>query len=226
MSATILKTRFLTRPLVIPGDKAWPADLSGLYERLKQDLSVEIPAGLGSLVIGPTQPEDVNTIWWRLSPAGNFMGIFVYVKGVWQNVSPPIGTITWRKGRPDQFTTGTDGWWTCDGEDGTFDLKQYFLTSDNSPITGGSANKTFPAFWAQLSSLLTTYHDATDTPTFVGTTVAEAAAYALALHEKSDNLFEALYAFMHAADECGCNDDYDASKVIAFLVEYKGVQNA
>lgn len=220
---TKLAGKLLTRPLVLPGEKAWPADLAAFYERLKQDLSIELPAGMGNLVVGAVQPTDIQTVWFRLSPAGNFVGIYVFLKGVWQNVALPIGTITWRKGRPDQFTNGLDGWWVADGTHGTNDLRELFRTQSGSAVTGGSANKTFTAFWATLYGLVTTYHDSTDVPAFAGTTAAEAAAYAKALRDQIDPVLEGLYTFMHAASECDCADTYDSTTVIAFLVEYKGV---
>jgi len=223
--STSLRTRLLTRPLVFPGEKAWPADLADLYDRLKSDVSVDLPAGMGNLYIGPVQPQDVNTVWFKLSPAGNFTGIMVFVKGVWQDVSVPVGTITWRKGRPDLFTNGSDGWFVCDGTRGTNDFRSMFRTSNGNPVTGGSANKTFEVFWENFKGLLKTFTDATDA-SFTGTTVAEAAAYGKTLHDKVAAVLDGMTDYMTKADECTCNDSYDASLVLAFLVEFKGVQNA
>lgn len=211
-----------TRPLVLPGERAWPDNLADLYERLKRDVKVEIPVGTGNTVVGPMQPEDVNTIWFRLTPAGNFAGVWIFLKGQWVDVSIPIGTITWRLGRPDQFQNGKDGWWVCDGENGTLNLLQVFRTVDGSPITGGSADKTFEVFWSTLKGLLTTFAAVTP-PTFSGATAAEAAAHATTLHTPVAAVLDGMESYMKAADECQCASNYDATKVIAFLVEFKGV---
>lgn len=219
---TKLAADITTRPLLLEGEKAWPANLADLYERLKQDVAIHIPAGTGNLVVGPVQPTDVNTVWFRLSGAGNFQGIYTFVAGSWLNVGIPIGTLTWKKGRPDRFVNGTDGWWVCDGENGTNDFREMFRTLDGSAVSGGSANKTFTGLWNTLYGLVKSYHDATDVAAFAGTTAAEAAAYAKALRDQSDAVFEGLYTFMNSAEECKCADTYDATKVTAFLAEYKG----
>ena len=53
-------------------------------------LGVEIPSSITNVILSSSTPDDDqhDCIWFRLDTAGNFIGIFIYAVGDWQQVWP------------------------------------------------------------------------------------------------------------------------------------------
>lgn len=53
-------------------------------------LGVELPKNFTNVSVGNVQPSeaDRDTVWFRMSPSGAFIGIFVYYRGTWISVFP------------------------------------------------------------------------------------------------------------------------------------------
>lgn len=72
-----------------------------LLQSLSTYLTVEIPNQVFSnIIISPSQPgaADANKIWWRISNAGTFVGIYTYANNVWNQVLPAPNQIFWLYG--------------------------------------------------------------------------------------------------------------------------------
>lgn len=66
-------------------------DARSLIEQLPTLLGVAISASnISNVVVGPAQPSDSQTtsIWFRTNNAGNFVGIYVFSGGTWNNIYP------------------------------------------------------------------------------------------------------------------------------------------
>lgn len=90
-------------------DSACFTTFSELLKSLGTFLTVEIPnQTFSNIVISNAQPgaADRDKIWWRLSDAGVFIGIFFYSNGVWEQVFPPPQTIFWLYGSSDTPPAG------------------------------------------------------------------------------------------------------------------------
>lgn len=61
-----------------------------LLEALPQYLAVQIPASITNVIVSNVQPSSSQTtsIWFRVSNAGGFMGIYVFSQGNWHNIYP------------------------------------------------------------------------------------------------------------------------------------------
>lgn len=55
----------------------------------------QAPTSITNIVVGNVQPLDTqrDTIWFRKDNAGNFIGIYVYSAGTWQQMFPMPGQI-------------------------------------------------------------------------------------------------------------------------------------
>lgn len=42
-----------------------------------------------NVYVGTTQPSDTSVIWFKISPSGNFVGVYVYTQSQWIPVFPP-----------------------------------------------------------------------------------------------------------------------------------------
>lgn len=42
-----------------------------------------------NVVVSSEQPSDTSVVWFRLSPSGNFVGVYVYTQSQWLPVFPP-----------------------------------------------------------------------------------------------------------------------------------------
>lgn len=64
--------------------------IAQLLEALPDLLGVEIPSGITNVVVSNIQPSDNQTtsVWFRLSNAGSFMGIYVFANGIWNAIYP------------------------------------------------------------------------------------------------------------------------------------------
>lgn len=64
-------------------------------------LSVEVPASASNVIVGNEYPttDDINKIWYRRDPSGNFIGIYAFQNGQWRllyNYAP--NEIIWMYG--------------------------------------------------------------------------------------------------------------------------------
>jgi hypothetical protein len=61
-----------------------------LIKALPTYLGVQIPASVTNVIVGNVQPSSSQTtnVWFRLSNAGSFMGIYVFSQGAWHNIYP------------------------------------------------------------------------------------------------------------------------------------------
>jgi len=79
-------------------DGACFTTFADLLKSLGTYLTVEIPNQVFSnIIISSTQPgsADAGKIWWRLSNAGTFIGIYTYANNVWNQVIPTPNEIFW-----------------------------------------------------------------------------------------------------------------------------------
>lgn len=61
-----------------------------LLKSLPTYLGVQVPASITNVIVSNVQPTSSQTtsIWFRMSNAGSFIGIYVFSQGVWHNIYP------------------------------------------------------------------------------------------------------------------------------------------
>lgn len=61
-----------------------------MLKSLPTYLGVQIPASVTNVVVSNIQPSSSQTtsVWFRLSNAGTFLGIYVFSQGEWHNIYP------------------------------------------------------------------------------------------------------------------------------------------
>lgn len=61
-----------------------------LLKALPNYLGVEIPDTITNVIVSNIQPSSSQTtsVWFRLSNAGSFLGIYVFSQGAWHNIYP------------------------------------------------------------------------------------------------------------------------------------------
>lgn len=69
--------------------------LVDFLQQLPNFLVGAAPTSITNVVVGNTQPLDSqrDTIWFRQDNAGNFIGIYVFSSGTWQQMFPMPGQI-------------------------------------------------------------------------------------------------------------------------------------
>lgn len=88
--------------------------LQELIQTLPQLLSVQIPASITNVTIGPEQPGDSErqNLWIRTDNSSDFVGIYIYALGQWRQVYPVPGQLFRIVGDsrtpPKGFTLATD----------------------------------------------------------------------------------------------------------------------
>lgn len=50
-------------------------------------------SSITNVVVGPDQPSDTSVVWFRISPSGNYIGVYVYVQSQWVVVFPPPNQV-------------------------------------------------------------------------------------------------------------------------------------
>lgn len=80
---------------------------------LTQYLAVEVPSTITNVVVSNVQPLDsqTNSVWFRISNAGGFQGIYVFSNGSWVQVFPAQNGVFWFMGNS---TTPPDGYTLID----------------------------------------------------------------------------------------------------------------
>jgi len=61
---------------------------------------------LTNVYVGTTQPSDTSVIWFKISPSGNYVGVFVYVQSEWTVVFPPPSQVIRMYGDSTNIPTG------------------------------------------------------------------------------------------------------------------------
>lgn len=87
-------------------DSACYTTFADLLRSLGQYLTVEIPnQNFSNVIISVQQPgaQDTGKIWWRIGSSGGFIGIYAYAAslGIWAQVFPAPGEITWLNATTD-----------------------------------------------------------------------------------------------------------------------------
>lgn len=71
------------------------SSLVEFLQQLPQWVVAQIPTSITNVVVGNVQPLDSqrDTVWFRKDNAGNFVGIYVYSAGTWQQMYPMPGQV-------------------------------------------------------------------------------------------------------------------------------------
>lgn len=58
---------------------------------------VLVPSSISNVVVGATSPTDSQRdfVWFRQNNAGDFIGIFIYAGGDWQQITPVPNGLPW-----------------------------------------------------------------------------------------------------------------------------------
>lgn len=92
-------------------DRQCFTSFTDFVEKLPSLLSVEVPASVSNVVIGPSEPgqDDIDKLWLRRDNNGSFLGWYAFQNGNWNpfyNLVP--GEVVWLVGDstnpPDGFT--------------------------------------------------------------------------------------------------------------------------
>lgn len=90
-------------------------------------------------------PEDNDRIWARLNTAGQLVGFYYFFNGAWRRWAPyPSGTVVMFSGSPSGLFSGSvgvagtaaDGYYLCDGTNGTPNLVDRFVVGSDT-YSGG-----------------------------------------------------------------------------------------
>lgn len=124
---------------------------SELISLISQYLTVDISnQTFSNVVISPQQPgqADRDKIWWRISNAGSFVGIYAYANGVWSQIFPAPNEIFWLYGSSDDPPAGFK---FVEASDGIFTGPQYAELIAKAIPTGGPAPYVYyPAIYVGL----------------------------------------------------------------------------
>lgn len=64
-------------------------NVTDLIKFIEKNGKIEFDASqVTNVVVSVDQPTDTTVIWYKLSPSGNFIGIFVYIQSAWQQLFP------------------------------------------------------------------------------------------------------------------------------------------
>lgn len=64
--------------------------ITELVKFIQQHGMVEFNASaITNVVVSTEQPSDTSVVWFKISPSGNFVGVYVYVQSQWVVVFPP-----------------------------------------------------------------------------------------------------------------------------------------
>ncbi len=68
--------------------------ITELVKFIQQHGVVEFDASqVTNIYVGTSQPTDTSVIWFKISPSGNFTGVFVYTQSQWVVVFPPPSQV-------------------------------------------------------------------------------------------------------------------------------------
>lgn len=64
-------------------------DITDLVRFIEKHGKIEFDASqVTNVDVSVDQPTDTTVIWYKLSPSGNFLGIFIYFQSAWQQLFP------------------------------------------------------------------------------------------------------------------------------------------
>jgi len=68
-----------------------------LVKMLPELLSVEVPSTITNVIVSNVQPLDSqrNSVWFRYSNAGVFMGIYIFSGSTWTQIFPLLTGVYW-----------------------------------------------------------------------------------------------------------------------------------
>lgn len=82
-------------------------DITSLVQFVQKHGMVEFNASaITNVVVSNEQPVDTSVVWFKISPSGNFVGVYVYVQSQWLPVFPPPGQVIRMYGDSDNPPAG------------------------------------------------------------------------------------------------------------------------
>ena len=81
----------------LPDDLCFEGTFAEALKAALENVRVLVPSSITNVVVSSQQPTDSQRdfVWFRLNNAGNFVGIYIYAGGDWQQVSPAPNQLFW-----------------------------------------------------------------------------------------------------------------------------------
>jgi hypothetical protein len=65
------------------------SNITDLIKFIQKTGKIEFNASqVTNVSVSVDQPADTTTIWFKLSPSGNFVGVFIYIQSAWRQMFP------------------------------------------------------------------------------------------------------------------------------------------
>lgn len=111
-------------------------DLKVFLLDLPNILGVQVPETITNVVVSNIQPtsDHRDSIWYRFSNGGTFMGVYMFSSGSWIQMMPAPGTIHWVHGIS---TSPPPGFILTDDWAGMSNLEKSFLKNLWFPVGTG-----------------------------------------------------------------------------------------
>ncbi len=164
-----------------PAEGTCPTTIDEAVALYRTLLSGEVSGTFTPYILGFDTPsvEDQDKAWIRLDAVGRPLGTYVFYAGTWRReITGKLNEITMFSGNPATFFDGTgkglitgqwDGWFLCNGQNGTPNLSDKFIVGAHMDNSAGQTG--YSSGWRSMvsGSIAATGGSATHTLTLAET---------------------------------------------------------
>jgi len=92
----------------IPDNLCFEGTFAEAIKAVLDRVRVLVPDTITNVVVGTTEPSDSQRdyVWFRTSSGGDFIGIYIFASGAWQQISPVPNALSWVFGDSDDPPAG------------------------------------------------------------------------------------------------------------------------
>lgn len=126
----------LIKVLGLPADFCLQGSASDWIKQIAESLAVQLPEDISNVVIGNSEPEDLQStaLWIRQDSSGTFAGLYVVSGGNWTQIYPVPGQLFWVYRNPGSSTDVPEGFIRADDASAGLDSSIVtFLTAEWMP---------------------------------------------------------------------------------------------
>lgn len=204
----------------VSSQEPFPGTFRAFLDRLGQLIYLDVAPGEYYVTKKAGDPTSSKEVRLQINASGALDGIRVQHGGQWRYVTPEVGLIAFRPGRPSQYDNGKNGWYIANGENGTNDLQAYWIRTDSNRGYG-SIEDAIEKMLHTRSTLSTALADIGDLSDGV---TADAAGNRTVIDGILSRLASVVESIDDRDEEPVCDCDSDDSKVEFFYVQYMGIK--